>query len=116
MADVGWAEKAGRGEIGRAGPHLDRVAPTREADDELVVRDLRLRTVKGGLLVIDGKTGRLHGGFIGPPWLVARVVIDDLDVDTTVDGSLELTKDGRVGEFVGSNAKSVAGRRLLRCN
>src|SRR5262249_25466207 len=71
------------------------------------------RTVKGGLLVVNRKTGRLHGGFIGPPWCIASVVIDDLDVDATVDGSLDLVKDGSVREFVGGNAKRVAGRRLL---
>src|SRR5262245_60005438 len=113
MADVGLAEKAGRDKVGRAGPHLDRIAPALEADDELVVRDLSPRTVKGGLLVVNRKTGRLHGGFIGPPWCIASVVIDDLDVDATVDGSLDLVKDGSVREFVGGNAKRVAGRRLL---
>jgi hypothetical protein len=40
-------------------------------------------------------------------------VIDDLDVDATVDGSLELVEDGRIGEFVGGDAKRVAGGRLL---
>ena len=88
MADISLAEEAGGGEIGRAGPHFDRIAPALETDDELVVRNLRPRAVKGGLLVIDRKTGRLHGGFVGLSCCVARVVIDDLDVDATVDGSL----------------------------
>ena len=100
MADVGLAEKSGGGKIGRAGPHLDRIAPTREADDELIVRDLRLRTAKGCLLVIDGKTGRLHGGFIGPPWFAARVVIDDLDVDATIEKAMGINDVPVVVDFV----------------
>jgi len=39
-------------------------------------------------------------------------VIDNLDVDATVDGSFELVEDRRVREFVGRNAKGVASRRL----
>ena len=65
MTDIGLAEKAGRGEIGRAGPHLDRIAAAPEADDELVVRDLGPGAAKGNPLVIDWKTRHLHGGFIG---------------------------------------------------
>ena len=113
MTDIGLAEKTGRGEIGRAGPHLDRIAAAPEADDELVVGDFRPGAAKGDPLVIDRKTRRLHGGFIGLSGRVGRVVIDDLDVDATVDGSLELGKDRRVGEFVRRNTKTVAGRRPL---
>ena len=75
-----------RSASGRAGP---------EANDELVVRDFRLGTAKGDLLVINRKAVRLYGGLNGLPGWVARVVIDDLHIDPTVDGPLELVKNRR---------------------
>ena len=42
MSDIGLAEKAGRGEIGRAGPDFDRIASAFQPHDKFVVRDLRL--------------------------------------------------------------------------
>src|SRR5215470_3301699 len=87
------AEKARGGEIGRTCPHLDRIGAAPEMDDELVLRDLGSGAAKGGLLVINRKTRRLHGGFVGLSGRVGRVVIDDLHVDAAVDGSLELVED-----------------------
>jgi hypothetical protein len=57
MTDIGLAQKAGCGEIGRASPHLDRIAAAPEADDELVVRDLGPGTAKGDPLVIEEELG-----------------------------------------------------------
>src|SRR5215472_1085574 len=42
---------------------------------------------------------------------VAGVVIDDLHIDATVGGPLELVKNRRRRELVGRNAESVADRR-----
>src|SRR5262249_40492756 len=91
----------------------DRIGAAPEMDDELVVRDLGSGAAKGGLLVINRKTGRLHGRFVGSSGCVARVVIDDLHVDATVDGSLELVEDRRVCELVGRKTETVAERRSL---
>src|SRR5262249_7544559 len=113
MTNIGLAEKAGGGEIGRAGPHLDWIGAAPEADDELVVRNFRPGARKGDPLVIDRKTRRLHGGFVGLSGRVGRVVIDDLHVDAAVDGSLELVEDRLIRELVRRNAESVADRRPL---
>src|SRR5262249_37556829 len=110
---IGLAEKARGGEIGRTCPHLDRVGGAPEMDDELVVGGLGSGAGKGGLLVINWKTGRLHGRFVWASGRVARVVVDDLHVDATVDGSLELVEDRRVCELVGRNTETVADRRSL---
>jgi hypothetical protein len=50
MTGIGLAKKAGGGEIGRAGPHLDRIGAASEANDELIVRNFRPGTAKGDLL------------------------------------------------------------------
>ena len=86
MPDIGLAEKARRGEIGRAGPDLDRIRTALQAHDELVVRNLRLGAAVSDLLIVDRKARLLHGPLIGL-FVLARVVINDLHINAAIKRS-----------------------------
>ena len=115
MTDIGLAEKARGREVGRAGPHADRLATTLEPNDELVVRDLGLGAGIKNTPVVERQASLLDRALVRALLLFrgrGGVVIDDADIDAPPERALELFEHRLISELVGRYSQSVPARRL----
>src|SRR4029450_3092463 len=89
-------------EVGRTRPDFYWICAAPQPYDELVVRDLRFRTLEGNPLIVDRNPSSVHSDLVRSIFTIRSpgVVINNLHIDPPVDQRLQCSQDWRGGEII----------------